>query len=103
VLKDGDLTIDLRARKAVLSGRPLVLTLREFDLLAHLVKNPDEVFSRDQLLAAVWGWEVGDPSTVTVHIRRLREKVETTPQSPSRIVTVWGRGYRWEPTGDGGR
>lgn len=102
VLKDGDLTIDLRARKAVLSGRPLVLTLREFDLLAHLVKNPDEVFSRDQLLAAVWGWEVGDPSTVTVHIRRLREKVETAPQSPARIVTVWGRGYRWEPTGDGG-
>lgn len=101
VLRDGNLTIDLRARKASLSGGPLALTLREFDLLAHLVRNPDHAFTREQLMAAVWGWEFGDPSTVTVHVRRLREKVETTPQAPTRIVTVWGRGYRWEPAGDG--
>lgn len=103
VLREGDVEVDLSARKASLAGRPLALTLREFDLLAHFVRNPDRVFSRDALLAAVWGWEVGDPSTVTVHVRRLREKIEVTPQAPTRIVTVWGRGYRWEPAGDGGR
>ena len=103
VVRDGDVEVDLGARKAFLAGRPLALTLREFDLLAHLVRHPDRVFSREALLAAVWGWDVGDPSTVTVHVRRLREKIEATPQAPIRIVTVWGRGYRWEPAGEGGR
>ena len=89
--------MDLTARKASLDDRPLTLTLREFDLLAHLVTKPDVVFSREDLMGAVWGWEHGDPSTVTVHVRRLRGKVEVDPANPTRLQTVWGRGYRWEP------
>jgi len=78
------------------AGRPIAVTLREFDLLAYFLKNPNRVLSREALLAAIWGWDVGDPSTVTVHVRRLREKVERSPQTPTRLVTVWGRGYRWD-------
>lgn len=98
VLRDGDLVVDVDARKAILGGTELALTLREFDLLAHLLGNPGRVHSKEALLAAVWGWDIGDASTVTVHVRRLREKIEVEPQAPTRIVTVWGRGYRWEPT-----
>lgn len=90
------LVVDLAARTATLDGARLELTLREFDLLAYLVQHPDTVFSRDQLMAAVWGWEYGDAATVTVHVRRLREKIELDPSAPTRLVTVWGRGYRWE-------
>ena len=97
VLSDGELTLDLTAQKASLAGEPLNLTFREFDLLAHLVGHPDHVFTREELMRAVWGWDVGDASTVTVHVRRLRGKVEVDPQHPTRLVTVWGRGYRWEP------
>jgi DNA-binding response OmpR family regulator len=97
VLVDGDLMVDTRSRRVELDGRQVVLTLREFDLLAYFLENRDRVFSREALLAAVWGWDVGDYSTVTVHVRRLREKVEKLPQSPTRLVTVWGRGYRWDP------
>ena len=96
IITDGDLTLDLTARKVTLAGETLTLTLREFDLLAHLVTHPEKVFSREELMRAVWGWEVGDASTVTVHVRRLRGKVEPDPQHPTRLVTVWGRGYRWE-------
>ena len=64
--------------------------------------DPDEVLSRSALMGAVWGWEHGDQSTVTVHVRRLRGKVEADPSQPRRLVTVWGRGYRWEPTTPGG-
>ena len=96
IVTDGDLTLDLTARKVTLAGETLTLTLREFDLLAHLVTHPEKVFSREELMRAVWGWEVGDASTVTVHVRRLRGKVEPDPQHPTRLVTVWGRGYRWE-------
>ncbi len=98
VLVDGDLVVDTGSRKVELGGKPVALTLREFDLLAYLLANRNRVLSRDALLAAVWGWDVGDPSTVTVHVRRLREKIETSPQSPTRLLTVWGRGYRWEPS-----
>lgn len=98
VVTDGDLTLDLTAQKASLAGTPLNLTFREFDLLAHLVGHPDQVFSREELMRTVWGWDVGDASTVTVHVRRLRGKVEPDPQHPTRLVTVWGRGYRWEPS-----
>ncbi len=73
------------------------LTAREFDLLRHLVAHGGIAFSRDQLLNDVWGWSFGDQSTVTVHVRRLREKVEVDPTHPRRLVTVWGVGYRWEP------
>jgi DNA-binding response OmpR family regulator len=97
LLSDGDLTVDLAARRVRQGGRELALTTREFDLLAFLLARPGTVFTRDQLMRQVWGWEVGDRSTVTVHVRRLREKVETDPAAPTRLVTVWGVGYRWDP------
>lgn len=97
VVTDGELRLDLTARKAFMGGQPLELTLREYDLLAHLVTHPDQVMSREELMGRVWGWEYGDQSTVTVHVRRLRGKIEQDPSTPRRLVTVWGRGYRWEP------
>ncbi|OLF11125.1 DNA-binding response regulator [Actinophytocola xinjiangensis] len=97
VLADGDLVLDLSARAATLRGTGLALTTREFDLLAFLLANPGEAFDREQLLERVWGWDFGDQSTVTVHVRRLREKVEPVPAKPVRIVTVWGLGYRYDP------
>ena len=95
-LRDGDLEIDLAAREATRAGSSMQLTAREFDLLAWLVRHPGRVWSRDELIREVWGWDVGDASTVTVHVRRLREKVERDPSSPVRLVTVFGRGYRWD-------
>jgi DNA-binding response OmpR family regulator len=94
---DGDLVVDTRRRLARLAGAELALTVREFDLLAFLVRHPARAFRRAELLEAVWGWDFGDQSTVTVHVRRLREKVEANPAQPRRIVTVWGVGYRYEP------
>jgi DNA-binding response OmpR family regulator len=79
------------------AGEPVSLTATEFDLLAHLMAHPGRVYSREQLLSEVWGWEFGDLTTVTVHVRRLREKVELDPSAPRHLVTVWGVGYRWEP------
>jgi DNA-binding response OmpR family regulator len=93
---DGDLRLDPAARRAVLAGRELTLTVREFDLLAFLVRHPGRAFSRAELLDRVWGWSFGDQSTVTVHVRRLREKVEVDPTMPRRISTVWGVGYRYD-------
>ena len=78
-----------------LRGALLALTVREFDLLVFLMRNPGRAFTRAQLLEAVWGWTFGDQSTVTVHVRRLREKVEDDPADPKRILTVWGVGYRY--------
>jgi DNA-binding response OmpR family regulator len=99
---DGELMVDGSARRAVLGGRELALTVREFDLLAFLVRHPGQAFSRAELLERVWGWNFGDQSTVTVHVRRLREKVEQDPTNPRRIVTVWGVGYRYDPGSDAG-
>ena len=96
-LADGDLVIDLARHEATLDGQVLALTAREFDLLKFLVANPATAYSREELLQQVWGWSFGDQSTVTVHVRRLREKVERDPTMPARLVTVWGVGYRWEP------
>ncbi len=96
VLTDGGLLIDGPSRQVSLDGRVLALTMREFDLLRFLVANPGTAFSRVELLERVWGWSFGDQSTVTVHVRRLREKVESDPTTPTRLVTVWGVGYRWE-------
>ncbi len=76
---DGDLRANASRRVATLAGRQLSLTAREFDLLRFLVRHPGAAFSRDQLLRDVWGWSFGDQSTVTVHVRRLREKVEPAP------------------------
>jgi two-component system, OmpR family, response regulator ResD len=98
-LRDGDLEIDLTAHAVTRRGAPLALTGREFDLLAFLLAHPREAFSRADLMRLVWGWSYGDQSTVTVHVRRLREKIEADPATPQRLVTVWGVGYRWQPAG----
>jgi DNA-binding response OmpR family regulator len=95
-ITDGDLRIDLKARTAVVDGKPVQLTVREFDLLAYFLMHPEEVLSRTQLMEQVWGWTFGDESTVTVHVRRLREKIEPDPANPKRVVTVWGVGYRYD-------
>ena len=97
-LADGGLRLDVARRLAELDGADLTLTVREFDLLAFLIRNPGRAFKRSELLEAVWGWTFGDQSTVTVHVRRLREKIEQDPARPKRIVTVWGVGYRYERT-----
>ncbi|MFC0007741.1 response regulator transcription factor [Micromonospora siamensis] len=96
-LTDGGLVVETGARVARLHGRELALTLREFDLLEFLMRHPARAFRRAELLDRVWGWRFGDQSTVTVHVRRLREKIEADPADPRRIVTVWGVGYRYEP------
>lgn len=93
---DGDLRVDLTARKVFRAGEEITLTTREFDLFAYMISHPDRVFSHDELMREVWGWSYGDPSTVTVHVRRLRAKIERDSTNPQRLVTVWGRGYRWE-------
>jgi DNA-binding response OmpR family regulator len=91
VLRDDDLVLDMAAHDAS-------LTTREFDLLAFLLRNPRQAFTREQLLEQVWGWDFGDVSTVTVHVRRLREKTEPNPAAPQRIVTVPRVGYRLDPS-----
>jgi DNA-binding response OmpR family regulator len=96
LLRDGDLLVDAARRVAQLRGADLALTVREFDLLLFLLRHPGRAFRRAELLEAVWGWTFGDQSTVTVHVRRLREKIEDNPADPRRIVTVWGVGYRYE-------
>jgi DNA-binding response OmpR family regulator len=97
VLVDGDLRLDVGQHVATRSGARLNLTAREFELLRFFLANAGLAFTRSQLLDKVWGWSFGDQSTVTVHVRRLREKVEADPTRPTRLATVWGVGYRWEP------
>ena len=93
-----DLVIDQPGRLVTLAGRQIQLTAREFDMLVLLALHPRQVFTRDQLLERVWGIsDYIDPGTVTVHVRRLREKLEVDPSSPRRILTVWGVGYKFEP------
>jgi two-component system response regulator ResD len=84
------------ARRALKDGTELALTIREFDLLAFFLLHPGRVFSREDLMREVWGWDFGDLSTVTVHVRRLRGKVEDDPARPRLIQTVWGVGYRFD-------
>jgi DNA-binding response OmpR family regulator len=94
----GDVTIDPATREVEVAGRPVALTAREFELLLFLVRHPRQVFTRGQLLQQVWEYTwLGDTSTVTVHTRRLREKVEDNPSDPQRIQTVYGVGYRFVP------
>jgi DNA-binding response OmpR family regulator len=95
-LADGDLRLQMTARTATLAGRELPLTSREFDLLAFFLAHPGVAYSRADLLEKVWGWDFGDQSTVTVHVRRLREKIERDPAKPARVATVWGVGYRYD-------
>ncbi|WP_338693565.1 response regulator transcription factor [Streptomyces sp. Q6] len=93
-LSAAGLTLDPQARRATRDGTELALTIREFDLLAFLLRHPGKAFTREDLMRHVWGWDFGDLSTVTVHIRRLRAKVEPDPAKPRLIQTVWGVGYR---------
>ncbi|WP_326826114.1 response regulator transcription factor [Streptosporangium sp. NBC_01756] len=97
LLRAPGLEIDPTARRATKDGRELPLTLREFDLLTYFLQHPGQVCSRERLMHDVWGWEFGDLSTVTVHVRRLRSKIENDPAQPRLIQTVWGAGYRFDP------
>ena len=97
-LSFGDLNIDPRSRVVTLKDAPIELTLKEFDMLYLLARHPKQVFTREQLLERVWGGaQYIDPGTVTVHVRRLREKIEVDPSHPTHLVTVWGVGYKFEP------
>ncbi|UQI46772.1 response regulator transcription factor [Streptomyces sp. HU2014] len=99
-LRAGGIALDPASRRATKDGVELALTLREFDLLAFLVRHPGRACGREELMREVWGWEFGDLSTVTVHVRRLRAKVEDDPARPRLIRTVWGVGYRFDTDGD---
>jgi DNA-binding response OmpR family regulator len=94
----GELVIDALSRTVTVSGKDIPLTAKEFDMLYLLAQHPKQVYTREQLLDRVWGGaEYIDPGTVTVHIRRVREKIENDPSNPSRLLTVWGVGYKFEP------
>jgi DNA-binding response OmpR family regulator len=95
-LRAGGLVVDLGARRATRDEVEVGLTPREFDLLGHLMTHPGEAFTKEQLLRRVWGWDFGDTSTVTVHVRRLREKIENDPSDPRMVVTAKGAGYRFD-------
>ncbi|MFE5538314.1 response regulator transcription factor [Streptomyces sp. NPDC056485] len=108
------LSLDPAARRVSKDGKELALTLREFDLLAFFLRNPGQVCDRERLMREVWGWDFGDLSTVTVHVRRLRGKIEDDAANPRLIQTVWGAGYRFDthlapaapaaaPSGEDGR
>lgn len=98
VLNYNDLNINPQTRLVTLDKDEKVLTAKEFDLLLLLARHPRQVFTRQQLLENVWGLsDYIDPSTVTVHVRRLREKIEKDPSNPRHIITVWGIGYKFEP------
>ncbi|MDX3454622.1 response regulator transcription factor [Streptomyces sp. ME02-8801-2C] len=95
-LSAAGLSVDPAARRATKNGIALALTIREFDLLAFLLRHPGQAYGREELMREVWGWDFGDLSTVTVHVRRLRGKVEDDPAQPRLIQTVWGVGYRFD-------
>jgi DNA-binding response OmpR family regulator len=97
VLNFGRFVLDLRAHEVRVGGIPIACTPREFELLAFLAEHPRQVFTREQLFTRFWG-SIGDRHTVTVHIGRIREKIEEFPDEPRYIVTVWGVGYRFEQT-----
>jgi two-component system response regulator ResD len=93
-----DLELDPVARRVTVRGEEVQLTVREYDLLLHLMRHPGQVFSRDQLMDLVWEYTFySDTSTVTVHVRRLRSKIEEDPSKPRWLQTVWGVGYRFQP------
>lgn len=93
-----ELSIDPRSRVVTVKSSPIELTAKEFDMLYLLARHPKQVFTREQLLERIWGGaQYIDPGTVTVHVRRLREKIEDDPSKPMRLLTVWGVGYKFEP------
>ena len=97
-IEAGELEVDLERREVLKAGIPIKLTRKEFDLFAYMAARPGVTFSRTRLLEDVWdfAWD-GDSATVTVHMRRLREKIEDIPSQPVHLVTVWGVGYRFDP------
>jgi DNA-binding response OmpR family regulator len=97
VTRDGSIAVDTVAHEVRVQGELVALTAKEFSLLAYLMAHPRRAFRREELLAAVWGWTVGDAATVTVHMRRLREKIESDSSEPVHLSTVRGVGYRFEP------
>lgn len=100
-LSAGDLSLDIESRRVMLGEREINLTAKEFDILVLLMKNPNKVFSREQLLSAIWenkANEAGDVRTVDVHVRRLREKIEPSPSAPHYVHTKWGVGYYFRAT-----
>jgi DNA-binding response OmpR family regulator len=96
VLVAGRIELDVAAREARVDRAVVPLTARELELLAFLMRHADRAFGREELLQHVWGYSIGDTSTVTVHVRRLREKIERDPAHPRHLVTVWGIGYRFD-------
>ena len=97
-LSFGEINIDPRSRVVTIKDIPIELTVKEFDMLYLLARHPKQVFTREQLLERVWGGaQYIDPGTVTVHVRRLREKIESDPSKPIHLLTVWGVGYKFEP------
>lgn len=99
VLTGGPVVVDSGRRRVEVSGRAVFLTALEFKLLSYFLMHPDQAITRDRLLEAVWGYSIGGTATVTVHVRRLREKIEEDPANPLLIRTVWGVGYRFAVTG----
>jgi DNA-binding response OmpR family regulator len=98
IVNSGDFTINCESRQTFKSDVEVHLTTREFDLLRFLATHPTKTFSRKQLLEEVWDYDwLGDESTVTVHVRRLRTRIESDPEHPRHLKTVWGAGYRWDP------
>ncbi|GHD82910.1 DNA-binding response OmpR family regulator [Salinibacterium amurskyense] len=91
----GQFRVDPAHRKILLDGNEMTLTTREYELFLFLLQNPERVLSRDDILREVWGWSFGEASTVTVHVRRLREKIEPEPRYPRFLLTEWGKGYRF--------
>lgn len=97
IVQAGDFEIDTATRRVTRASTPIELTAREFDMLAYMAAHPGRVYTREQLLRDVWGYDfLGDDSTVTVHVRRLREKIEPDPSRPRYLTTVWSVGYRFE-------
>lgn len=97
IIKAGDIIIDVPSRKVNISGKPVSLTSKEFDILFLLITNPQKIYSRETLLEIIWGYDYyGDSRTVDVHIRRLREKIEKDPGNPQYIMTKWGVGYYYK-------
>lgn len=96
----GGFRVDPAHRRVWVDGHEVALTTREYELLLYLVRNPDRVVTREEILHEVWQWAFGDASTVTVHVRRLREKIEPDPRSPRYLHTAWGAGYRFTIRGE---
>jgi DNA-binding response OmpR family regulator len=91
----GQFRVDPAHRKILHDDKEMTLTTREYELFLFLLQNPERVLSRDDILKEVWGWSFGEASTVTVHVRRLREKIEPEPRYPRYLLTEWGKGYRF--------